>query len=429
VSEVAYLKACVKLDAVGGPDLYTRVVAPLLPRLSTAHRDVGGTEGPPIVRKFMYIIIEMSSTLQAILLAQWVVLTRIFKLGYHEPKTARSSVFLRKLSEFRTESELPDLLYTLFVEDRDPAHRHIMQYDMRVLSRHMLHELILYLYELTRVDVDSDTTPISYPHPSAQCMIGGWAIFSTHNYYLVLYAKNPRQPKWKQMADLVARLSVSASEVGAVTGNLTSAFFTKYNRGKLRLPHVDLLHLFAAIHYLFLKFTSGGVLKSSTFQSAEKAILENAELFESFTALCAAVTSANSCPTIDIARPVFVKLTLKFLHVREGQYLSRSNAQVGMTLALRTMLASSASRAIGLATAAGARQVPVRLSEETCISTEVLPLVDEIDRSDDGHSSSSESDSSSDEDGAPVADVNTVTATQTPVTTVRSLHAAFDQVL
>ena len=80
-----------------------------------------------MVRRVMFLVIEMSSSVQEILLAQWSVLVRIFKLAYHETKAARSTVFLRKLSEFRTESQLSDLLYFLFESERDPLLRASIQ--------------------------------------------------------------------------------------------------------------------------------------------------------------------------------------------------------------------------------------------------------------------------------------------------------------
>ena len=59
---------------------------------------------------------------------------------------------------------------------------------MRTISSHILHLLITRLYEVTQVDIVAEVPVSIYPQPSAECMVGGWAIFSTQNFYQTLTA-------------------------------------------------------------------------------------------------------------------------------------------------------------------------------------------------------------------------------------------------
>jgi hypothetical protein len=397
-------------------DIYSSVIPSAIHNLTPTTVDNSNASAAVPLRVLMTVVLDNTTTLQQITFVQWRVLVRIFKTAYrHDVKATRNSSFLRKLSEFRTQTQMPGLLACVF-QASTAYPQWELERDMRTICSHILHLLITRLYQLTRVDILAEVPVSIYPHPSAQCMVGGWAIFSTHNYYQTLYTKNPYQPKWKILADLVASLSVSASEVATRTGPLTSAFFQAYNRGKLRLPRADLLLVLSDIHFQFLRHTAGHI-RSTTFQDAERAILNNVILFERFNEVCISLSEQNP-PAADITRAVFQKLTLKYLHVREGQYLSRSNAEVGMTLALRTMLAASSSRV-----RTGSNELPVRLSSETIISLTELPLVDVIEPDDFGHSSTSDSESTSSEeapDGSPQIDVGS----SPPV--ARSLQDQFD---
>jgi hypothetical protein len=414
ITEAQYLASCASLDAVSATLVCDHFVVPvLLKNMDDTYRGTGGPDGPAPMRTIMSIVYERLASVREIIFEEWQTLVRIFKVAFHHPvKASRNSAFLRRLSDFRTQSILPSLLAFLF-PDINGYPRAIFERDMQSIGTHILHLLVQFLYSTTRVDLEQPAPALDYPHPSAQCMIGGWAIFSTVGYYRTLQAKahkdrnNERENKWKAMADLVTKLSVPAAEVASHTGPLTSKFFMEYNRGNLRLPRAQLLILFADIHFRFLKLTERRI-RETTFQLAERAILTDAIFNARFVEICTAALKSGTDDSLgaplldqnaDIVKHVYKKLALKFLHVREAQYLRRSNADVGMTLALRTMLASTGSRVQASRVHDVYRDLPTRLSPETVISVEALPLVDDaIGEEGDGLNSSGSDSSTTDEE-------------------------------
>jgi hypothetical protein len=243
----------------------------------------------------------------------------IFTETYSTKRKYRNTKFLQRLTQ---EVRLNEF----FIQRVRLLASTLEQQEADILGAHIIHRIIEYFYSESEVNTFTDDTPLTSPKPSGECLVGGWALRSSRQFFTAWLdrAAEDKILLLRYAIGIVDALSVPFGDVHRVAMSVADAHFRQLNAGGLRLPVSGLLILFADVHRKFnsmMSATSVATKRHVAIMHAEREIINHVQFRLIFTSLCDELKLVAP-PEIKMQCAIdftYEHVMRKWLHVREKE--------------------------------------------------------------------------------------------------------------